>query len=122
MEKPSNQSIDATNSTALTDSVEVIETDWPIHDNLAKLQRMRDEARGGGGQKRITEQHARGKLTARERVDLLLDEGSFEEFDVLKAGRGGHLGEKKNISVMALSLGTAPSMEEKSSSSVRTLQ
>jgi propionyl-CoA carboxylase beta chain len=60
---------------------------------------MRDQARGGGGTKRVEQQHARGKLTARERVNLLLDEGSFEEFDVLKAGRGGHLGgEKEHLS------------------------
>ncbi len=73
--------------------------DWAIQDNLASLKRMRDEAARGGGQKRIDDQHARGKLTARERVDLLLDEGSFEEFDVLKAGRGGHLsGEKEHLS------------------------
>ncbi len=68
---------------------------WQIQDNLAALQSMRDEAKQGGGPGRIAEQHKRGKLTARERVDLLLDEGSFEEFDVLKAGRGGHLGEEK---------------------------
>ncbi|MGC8602593.1 MAG: acyl-CoA carboxylase subunit beta, partial [Desulfomonilaceae bacterium] len=52
-----------------------------------------------GGPKRVEQQHARGKLTARERVDLLLDEGSFEEFDILKSGRGGHLGgEKEHLS------------------------
>jgi propionyl-CoA carboxylase beta chain len=68
---------------------------WPVEDNLFTLQSMRDEAKQGGGAKRIEQQHARGKLTARERLDLLLDEGSFEEFDVLKAGRGGHLGEDK---------------------------
>lgn len=73
--------------------------DWPTQDNLEKLQKMRDEARAGGGQVRVEQQHARGKLTARERVTLLLDEGSFEEFDVLKAGRGGHLGgEKEHLS------------------------
>ncbi len=65
---------------------------WPIEDNLAVLEDMRAEAAQGGGVQRIAQQHARGKLTARERLDLLLDEGSFEEFDVLKAGRGGHLG------------------------------
>lgn len=69
---------------------------WPVQDNLASLRSMRDEARDGGGAKRIDDQHARGKLTARERVDLLLDDGSFEEFDVLKAGRGGHLGGGKS--------------------------
>jgi len=58
---------------------------------LAALQSMRDEAREGGGSRSIEDQHARGKLTARERIRLLLDEGSFEEFDMLKTGRGGHL-------------------------------
>jgi propionyl-CoA carboxylase beta chain len=49
---------------------------------LEKLEERRANARLGGGQKRIDAQHARGKLTARERIDLLLDEGSFEEFDM----------------------------------------
>jgi len=64
-------------------------------ENLVSLQRMRDTAREAGGAARISAQHDRGKLTARERLELLLDEGSFEEFDMLKAGRGGHLGEGK---------------------------
>jgi propionyl-CoA carboxylase beta chain len=66
-----------------------------LQDNLARLESLREQARQGGGAKRAADQHARGKLTARERVQLLLDEGSFEEFDVLKAGRGGHLGGDK---------------------------
>jgi propionyl-CoA carboxylase beta chain len=70
--------------------------DWPMQDNLTSLRKMRNEARQGGGPKRIADQHAKGKLTAWERVELLLDEGSFEEFDVLKAGRGGHLGGEKD--------------------------
>ena len=49
---------------------------------LEQLEDRRAEARLGGGQKRIDAQHARGKLTARERIDLLLDHGSFEEFDM----------------------------------------
>ncbi|HEY7766010.1 MAG TPA: acyl-CoA carboxylase subunit beta [Aestuariivirgaceae bacterium] len=49
---------------------------------LEQLEKRRANARAGGGQKRIDAQHARGKLTARERLDLLLDEGSFEEFDM----------------------------------------
>ena len=44
-----------------------------------KLHRLRKVARLGGGQKRIDAQHARGKLTARERLDILLDKDSFEE-------------------------------------------
>jgi propionyl-CoA carboxylase beta chain len=53
-----------------------------MKDVLHQLELKREQARLGGGQKRIDAQHARGKLTARERVDLLLDEGSFEEFDM----------------------------------------
>ena len=49
---------------------------------LEQLEKRRANARAGGGQKRIDAQHARGKLTARERLDLLLDEGTFEEFDI----------------------------------------
>ena len=49
---------------------------------LKELEERRAVARAGGGAKRIAAQHARGKLTARERLDLLLDEGSFEEFDM----------------------------------------
>jgi len=48
---------------------------------LARLQRLRDEAEQGGGADRIAAQHAKGKLTARERIDLLLDQGSFVESD-----------------------------------------
>lgn len=69
---------------------------WATQENLIKLQNMRDEAFLGGGTSRIKEQHAKGKLTARERVEVLLDEGSFEEFDTLKSGRGGHLGGDKS--------------------------
>jgi len=50
--------------------------------NIEELERRRDAARLGGGEKRIATQHAKGKLTARERLDVLLDEGSFEELDM----------------------------------------
>src|SRR5687768_18612852 len=50
---------------------------------LERLEAKRVAARQGGGAKRIAAQHAKGKLTARERLDLLLDEGSFEEWDKL---------------------------------------
>jgi len=53
-----------------------------LSDILNQLQARRDEARLGGGQKRIDAQHAKGKLTARERLELLLDPESFEEFDM----------------------------------------
>ncbi|QZH73787.1 MAG: acyl-CoA carboxylase subunit beta [Erythrobacter sp.] len=49
--------------------------------NIAEMERRRLAARMGGGQKRIDAQHAKGKLTARERLDVLLDEDSFEELD-----------------------------------------
>ncbi len=60
-----------------------------IHKNILELAELRDVALQGGGQERIKAQHQAGKLTARERIDLLLDEGSFEEFDILKVGRDG---------------------------------
>lgn len=49
---------------------------------LDELERRRAQARLGGGEERIDAQHAKGKLTARERIEVLLDEGSFEEFDM----------------------------------------
>ncbi|MEP3277148.1 MAG: acyl-CoA carboxylase subunit beta [Stappiaceae bacterium] len=49
---------------------------------LVELEKRRETARLGGGQPRIDAQHKRGKLTARERLDVLLDEGSFEEYDM----------------------------------------
>ncbi|MEM9902531.1 MAG: acyl-CoA carboxylase subunit beta [Pseudomonadota bacterium] len=58
-----------------------------MKDILAELEHRRDQARAGGGEKRVAAQHAKGKLTARERIELLLDEGSFEEFDMFVAHR-----------------------------------
>jgi propionyl-CoA carboxylase beta chain len=54
---------------------------------LSELEDRRAEARAGGGPRRVAAQHAKGKLTARERVEILLDEGSFEEFDMFVAHR-----------------------------------
>ena len=48
---------------------------------LDRLEEMREQAHQGGGQRRIDAQHAKGKLTARERLELLLDPGSFYEID-----------------------------------------
>ena len=53
-----------------------------MNDINRMLEERRQVARQGGGEKRIEAQHARGKLTARERIDLLLDPGSFEEIDM----------------------------------------
>lgn len=51
-------------------------------EKIQQLLNKREEAKKGGGEKRVNSQHNKGKLTARERVDLLLDDGSFEEFDM----------------------------------------
>ncbi|MEO8244088.1 MAG: acyl-CoA carboxylase subunit beta [bacterium] len=56
-------------------------------DVLQELEARRAVARAGGGARRVEAQHAKGKLTARERVEMLLDEGSFEEFDMFVAHR-----------------------------------
>jgi propionyl-CoA carboxylase beta chain len=53
-----------------------------MHDIIEQLEDKRAAARLGGGQKRIDAQHAKGKLSARERLELLLDEGTFEEWDM----------------------------------------
>ncbi|MCB2102469.1 MAG: acyl-CoA carboxylase subunit beta, partial [Rhodobacterales bacterium] len=53
-----------------------------MYDIIRELEQKRDAARLGGGQRRIDNQHAKGKLTARERIDTLLDRGSFEEWDM----------------------------------------
>ena len=50
---------------------------------LKHLDDMRTKARKGGGDSRIQKQHNKGKLTARERLDILLDKGSFTELDIL---------------------------------------
>ena len=54
-----------------------------IQDKLAELERRNEAARAGGGPERVERRHAEGQLSARERIDLLLDEGSFEELDRL---------------------------------------
>ena len=53
-----------------------------MHDIIEQLEVKREAARMGGGQKRIDAQHAKGRLSARERLELLLDAGSFEEWDM----------------------------------------
>ncbi|WP_282026325.1 acyl-CoA carboxylase subunit beta [Limimaricola cinnabarinus] len=63
---------------------------------LRELEERRASARQGGGEKRIAAQHAKGKLTARERIELLLDEGSFEEYDMFVAHRCTDFGMQEN--------------------------
>ncbi len=58
-----------------------------MQDILEKLEERRAQARLGGGERRIALQHGKGKLTARERLDVLLDEESFEEYDMYKTHR-----------------------------------
>ena len=58
-----------------------------IQNKINQLIENRETARLGGGQKRIDAQHAKGKFTARERIQMLLDEGSFEEFDMFVTHR-----------------------------------
>ena len=76
-------------------------TEPPLSDRqktLDRLETLRNQALLGGGEARIEKQHAKGKLTARERIDAFLDPGSFEEFDQLKAHRCTHFGmDKKRI-------------------------
>lgn len=69
-------------------------------DKIKQLIDLRELAKLGGGEKRIESQHKKGKLTARERIDILLDEGSFEEFDMFVKHRTEDfgLGDKKFLS------------------------
>jgi propionyl-CoA carboxylase beta chain len=66
-----------------------------MKDILEKLEARRAHARVGGGESRIEAQHKRGKLTARERLELLLDKGSFEEFDMFVEHRTSEFGMDK---------------------------
>ncbi len=63
-----------------------------MQDIVRQLEQKRERARLGGGQQRIDTQHSKGKLTARERIDLLLDEGSFEEWDMFVEHRCADFG------------------------------
>jgi acetyl-CoA carboxylase carboxyltransferase component len=69
----------------------------PIDPKIEHLRQLREQAKLGGGQRRIDAQHAKGKLTARERLDLLLDPGSFRELDMFATHRtvGFGMEEKK---------------------------
>jgi propionyl-CoA carboxylase beta chain len=63
-----------------------------MQDILRQLEEKRAAARAGGGPKRVEAQHAKGRLTARERLDVLLDEGSFEEWDMFVEHRSSDFG------------------------------
>ncbi len=64
-------------------------------EKVKQLIELREKAKLGGGQKRIESQHAKGKFTARERIDILLDEGSFEEYDMFVTHRCTNFGLEK---------------------------
>src|SRR6202158_5229870 len=66
-----------------------------MKDILDRLEKRRGEARLGGGEARIEAQHSKGKLTARERIELLLDKGSFEELDMFVEHRSSDFGMEK---------------------------
>jgi propionyl-CoA carboxylase beta chain len=66
-----------------------------MHDIIRQLEEKRQLARQGGGKRRIDAQHAKGKLTARERIDLFLDPESFEEWDMFVEHRCGDFGMDK---------------------------
>src|SRR5690242_364496 len=63
-----------------------------MRDILRRLEEMRAAARAGGGEKRIAAQHGKGRLTARERIELLLDPDSFEEWDMFVEHRSSDFG------------------------------
>src|SRR6202011_1693104 len=68
---------------------------WKMKDIVDKLAHRRSGARAGGGAARIEAQHKRGKLTARERMELLMDRDSFEEFDMFVEHRSAEFGMEK---------------------------
>jgi propionyl-CoA carboxylase beta chain len=68
-----------------------------MNDLVDQLRTRRADARLGGGQKRIDRQHAKGSMTARERIEFFLDKGSFEEFDMFKAHRCRDFGMEKQV-------------------------
>ena len=68
-----------------------------MKDNIDKLSKLKEAAKLGGGEERIKSQHDKGKLTARERIELLVDEGSFEEVDMFVKHRTKDFGlDKQN--------------------------
>lgn len=66
-------------------------------EKVKELVKLREQARLGGGQKRIDSQHEKGKYTARERIAMLLDEGSFEELDMFVTHRCTNFGMEKSV-------------------------
>ena len=82
-----------------TDTIPPTEGNKPMqqHTVISELERRRERARQGGGQVRIEAQHAKGKLTARERIEVLLDPDSFEEYDMFVEHRSINFGMENNV-------------------------
>ncbi len=68
------------------------QSDWPMKEKIENLEKLREEAKLGGGDSKIKQQHEKGKLTARERILLLVDEGSFQEIDLFVKHRSNDFG------------------------------
>src|SRR4030042_5043909 len=66
-----------------------------MKEKIKQLKKLREEALLGGGEKKIKSQHEKGKLTARERIQLLIDEGSFQEVDMFVKHRSKDFGLEK---------------------------
>ncbi|MYY01854.1 MULTISPECIES: carboxyl transferase domain-containing protein, partial [unclassified Streptomyces] len=69
---------------SVTDTTPARRTEWTLYERLEELRLIKDEARHGPDPAATDRQHAKGKLTARERIALLLDEGSFHEVEQLR--------------------------------------
>src|SRR5579862_443961 len=67
-------------------------TEHPIRERLEDLERRKTEARAGGSPEAVDRHHSKGKMTARERIEYLLDDGSFQELDMLARHRASGMG------------------------------
>ena len=77
-----------------------------VSDKIEKLKSKREEVKAMGGEARVSKQHEKGKLTARERIDLLFDEGTFRELDMFVKHRSVNFGmEKVNIAADGVIIG-----------------
>ena len=91
-------------------------------DIIKELEKKREQAKLGGGKKRVDAQHARGKLTARERIDIIIDDDSFEEYDMYVEHRTNDFGMEKQKyagdGVVTCLLYTSPSPRDQRGSRV----
>lgn len=72
---------------------EIVEVEPEMEDSIRRLRELKEAALLGGGKEKIDREHQKGKLSARERIDLLLDPGSFTELHMLLGHATGHAGE-----------------------------